>query len=173
MRAERVLGAERLTKVMSGKPPFWGHRNSAIILRIIQAQIPKSEEHPNLPPDDDLWNLIRRCWDTEPTARPTMREVLREVCRISRLEPNAHTEARSPVMGSYFSGKIQSRATLRLPSTAEASGREHSYMSLDVSAYFPLFHRISRFLNTIHLDSNYDSNYSMLRRDRDKFISEP
>ncbi|KAG9025021.1 Ankyrin repeat and protein kinase domain-containing protein 1 [Tulasnella sp. UAMH 9824] len=65
--------------VMSGKPPFWGLRDSAILLRIIQNRTPKSEEHPELPPDDELWNLMRRCWDTDPNARPTMREVRREV----------------------------------------------------------------------------------------------
>lgn len=100
--------------VMSGKPPFWGQvRDATIILRIIQGPTPKSEEHPNLPPDDDLWNLIRRCWNTDPTARPTMREVLRELwCHISREQ--------------FGQG-----STLRLVRSAQAGGREHSQMNPD------------------------------------------
>ncbi|KAG9027828.1 hypothetical protein FS837_004158, partial [Tulasnella sp. UAMH 9824] len=64
--------------VMSGKPPFGHLREVTILRRISRGQTPKSDEHPDLPPDDELWNLVRRCWDINPTARPTMREVLRE-----------------------------------------------------------------------------------------------
>ncbi|KAG9041571.1 hypothetical protein FS837_012078 [Tulasnella sp. UAMH 9824] len=65
--------------VMSGKAPFYGLADQVIIRRVMQDQPPKPAHHPNLPADDPLWTLIRRCWDKTPTARPTMREVLLEL----------------------------------------------------------------------------------------------
>ncbi|KAG8937956.1 hypothetical protein FRC00_008302 [Tulasnella sp. 408] len=107
--------------VMSGKPPFYGLRDSAIILRIILNRTPKPEEHPDLPPDDDLWNLMRHCWDTDPTARPTMREVLWELRGHISLEQSSQG------------------LTPRLLPTAEAGGRECSDMNLDVHRSLAVF----------------------------------
>ncbi|KAG8906003.1 hypothetical protein FRC01_008177 [Tulasnella sp. 417] len=64
---------------MSGKAPFYGLADQAIVRRVAQDQPPKPAHHPNLPADDPLWSLMRRCWDKTPTARPTMREVLLEL----------------------------------------------------------------------------------------------
>ncbi|KAG8902384.1 Receptor-interacting serine/threonine-protein kinase 1 [Tulasnella sp. 408] len=93
--------------VMSGKPPFGGLREVPILVRIGLDQMPKSEEHPALPPDDELWNLMRRCWDINPTARPTLR-------------------------GHIFHEQFRQGSTTRLPRTTEAGGRERSDMDLDV-----------------------------------------
>ncbi|KAG8917276.1 hypothetical protein FRC01_002567, partial [Tulasnella sp. 417] len=74
--------------VMSGKPPFWGLRDATILLHIVKYETPKPEEHPDLPPDDGLWSLIRHCWRSKRTARPAMREILSElagVLEVSRL----------------------------------------------------------------------------------------
>lgn len=62
---------------MSGKPPFSGLRDAAILLRIIGYSIPTPEEHPGL--SDHLWSLLRRCWAKNPSARPAIRGILLEV----------------------------------------------------------------------------------------------
>ncbi|KAG8955542.1 hypothetical protein FRC00_005323, partial [Tulasnella sp. 408] len=73
-----AFGGLMLT-VMSGKIPFDGLAEQVVILRVLQDQPPKPDHHPNLPADDPLWKLMRRCWDKTATARPTMREVLVEI----------------------------------------------------------------------------------------------
>lgn len=86
---------------MSGKPPFGRLREATIFLCIILDQAPKAAEHPNLLPDDDLWNSIRCCWNTNPAGRPTMRAVLLEVRFFMEATfYNAPTEE-GPVLSSY------------------------------------------------------------------------
>ncbi|KAG8912627.1 hypothetical protein FRC00_004111, partial [Tulasnella sp. 408] len=75
--------------VMSGKPPFGRLREVTILRRISQGQTPKSDEHPDLPPHDELWNLIRRCWSTNPTTRPTMGVLLLEAMACQEGTSNA------------------------------------------------------------------------------------
>ncbi|KIO28062.1 hypothetical protein M407DRAFT_72330 [Tulasnella calospora MUT 4182] len=65
--------------VMSGKTPFQGLRESAVLFRITNDQPPHMEDHQGLPHSDPLWGLMRRCWTMTPEARPPMQEVLREV----------------------------------------------------------------------------------------------
>ncbi|KAG8954936.1 hypothetical protein FRC04_010420 [Tulasnella sp. 424] len=65
--------------VMSGNAPYFKLRGANIMLQAMQYWPPKPEDHPNLPPSDPLWSLIRRCWSKTPSARPTMREVLGEL----------------------------------------------------------------------------------------------
>lgn len=36
-------------------------------------------DHPQLPADDPIWLLLRRCWAVEEDTRPTMDEVVAEV----------------------------------------------------------------------------------------------
>ncbi|KAG9025147.1 hypothetical protein FS837_005065, partial [Tulasnella sp. UAMH 9824] len=102
--------------VMSGKPPFSGLRDSIILLRIIEDQIPKPEEHLDLPRGDHLWNLIRRCWDKNPEARPTMQEVLWEL------------------WGEIPWQESGQRSTLCPPPAAGPDRSEHPDMDLDTRA---------------------------------------
>lgn len=65
---------------MSGLNPFWNRKNDAArIVAICVGQIPVPEDHPGLPEDDPLWSLLRECWSTDPTNRPTMGIVLQQV----------------------------------------------------------------------------------------------
>ncbi|KIO25028.1 hypothetical protein M407DRAFT_76240 [Tulasnella calospora MUT 4182] len=80
--------------VMSGKAPFYGLADQVIVRRVMQDQPPKPAHHPNLPADDPLWTLMRRCWDKKPTARPTMREVLLEVSSLTWSLTQTHTLSR-------------------------------------------------------------------------------
>ncbi|KIO16631.1 hypothetical protein M407DRAFT_85788, partial [Tulasnella calospora MUT 4182] len=65
--------------VMSGKAPFDGILYQGILGRVMQDRPPRWRDHPNLPAEDTLWKLMRRCWAKNPAARPTIREVLLEV----------------------------------------------------------------------------------------------
>ncbi|KAG9048233.1 hypothetical protein FS837_000432 [Tulasnella sp. UAMH 9824] len=76
---------------MSGKPPFGGMRRPKALLRILKGEQPTPVEHPGLPRSDALWSLMRRCWDPNPGARPTMKEVAQENS-LTQLTENIHNQ---------------------------------------------------------------------------------
>ncbi|KIO18817.1 hypothetical protein M407DRAFT_31531, partial [Tulasnella calospora MUT 4182] len=41
--------------------------------------IPDPADHPRLPEDDPLWDLLRECWSQSPEARPTINTVLQKL----------------------------------------------------------------------------------------------
>ena len=63
---------------MSRKAPFDGLLHQVVLGRVTLDEPPIPKDHPNLSARDPLWKLMRRCWNHDPTARPTMQEVLRE-----------------------------------------------------------------------------------------------
>lgn len=65
---------------MTGKPPFHGIKNNlAIIIAVNNDETPAPADHPNLDEHDPLWDLMRKCWDPDPTARPDIGKVIEEV----------------------------------------------------------------------------------------------
>ncbi|KIO22242.1 hypothetical protein M407DRAFT_51870, partial [Tulasnella calospora MUT 4182] len=58
--------------IMSGRPPFFEIPSGAIILRVMLGQSPRPEEHPTLSAKDPLWGLMRQCWKSDPSIRPSM-----------------------------------------------------------------------------------------------------
>ncbi|KAG8919899.1 hypothetical protein FRC01_001045 [Tulasnella sp. 417] len=124
-----------ILSVMSGKPPFWDlPREGTIILRIVRYETPKPEEHPDLLPDDELWNVIRLCWDAKRTTRPAMREVLWEL------------------WGHISRGQSGQGLTPGLPPPVK-TGKADPDINLDVGTYFLLFCGISYIIDTIDPDS--------------------
>ncbi|KAG8917130.1 kinesin motor protein cin8, partial [Tulasnella sp. 417] len=65
--------------IMSGRPPFWNRNADGTLLAVIQDKTPTPKDHPQLPADDPLWNLLRASWSGEPERRPTMSEVLQKL----------------------------------------------------------------------------------------------
>ncbi|KAG8946587.1 hypothetical protein FRC04_011565 [Tulasnella sp. 424] len=65
--------------VMSGKAPFEGLPHLVMLRRVMLDEPPIPMEHPYLPANDPLWKLMHRCWNKDPTARPTMQEVRQEL----------------------------------------------------------------------------------------------
>ncbi|KAG8923337.1 hypothetical protein FRC01_012881 [Tulasnella sp. 417] len=63
----------------SGKAPFADLGTHSILVRLCDNQHPTVDEHPGLPPLDPLWSLLRRCWDRDPGARPTISRVVEEL----------------------------------------------------------------------------------------------
>ncbi|KAG8996049.1 hypothetical protein FRB90_012838 [Tulasnella sp. 427] len=74
---------------MSGKPPFWEMPHTATkILAVAQGQTPSPQNHPDLPSDDPLWELLSKCWRGDRDTRPPMSEVLEAVSLTTRNPPN-------------------------------------------------------------------------------------
>ena len=79
LRTHAVVAPE----IMSDKGPFHKLRNPPMILLAkSNGNTPNPLDHPNLPENDPLWALLRRCWSEEADHRPTMLEVLDEVSAV-------------------------------------------------------------------------------------------
>lgn len=78
---------QRLTfvQVMSGKAPYEGVAPGMILLRVMMGTQPDPKAHPELPVSDPLWDLMRKCWSSDPRSRPSMKEVVDVVRNCSRL----------------------------------------------------------------------------------------
>ncbi|KIO24653.1 hypothetical protein M407DRAFT_51361, partial [Tulasnella calospora MUT 4182] len=59
-------------ETMTGKSPFWKtEKDIGVIQKVLKDKLtPSQEDHPGLE-DADMWDLLRRCWNHEPSDRPT------------------------------------------------------------------------------------------------------
>ncbi|KIO21943.1 hypothetical protein M407DRAFT_79803 [Tulasnella calospora MUT 4182] len=70
--------------VMSGEVPYHGIKSAGVILkRIMEGKVPQPSDHKAIPGNDTLWSLMRNCWKNEASDRPSMRDVITEVCTVS------------------------------------------------------------------------------------------
>ncbi|KAG8916408.1 hypothetical protein FRC01_003170 [Tulasnella sp. 417] len=65
-------------ETMTSKYPFWKVKNDSAVIHKVgwEGQTPSKEDYSELE-DEELWMILRRCWNNEPSARPTMIEVCR------------------------------------------------------------------------------------------------
>ena len=61
-------------QVFTGMVPFSNDQPFAAGYAIMQGRRPPRPMHPAF--TDDLWTLMRRCWDGDPHSRPGVSEVL-------------------------------------------------------------------------------------------------
>ncbi|KAG9044910.1 hypothetical protein FS837_007336 [Tulasnella sp. UAMH 9824] len=50
-----------------------------IYFAIFNNEIPQPTDYPQISPTDSLWSLMRKCWNSEPSGRPPMMEILAEL----------------------------------------------------------------------------------------------
>ena len=62
-------------QVFTGAVPFNNSLPAAAMLAIMGGRRPSQPTHPDF--TDELWKLMRRCWDQEPHLRPDVSEVLK------------------------------------------------------------------------------------------------
>ena len=62
-------------KVFTGAVPFPPFQSISAAIKIGKGERPDRPTNRTLP--DDVWGLMRKCWDQRPSARPEMGEVLR------------------------------------------------------------------------------------------------
>ncbi|KAG8950733.1 hypothetical protein FRC04_007152 [Tulasnella sp. 424] len=67
-------------ETMTDKYPFWRVRNDSAVIHKVgwEGQTPAREDYLELG-DEALWAILQRCWNYEPSARPTMIEVCRKL----------------------------------------------------------------------------------------------
>lgn len=65
---------------MSGNMPYGTmKKDDAIMAAIVRGIIPNPRDHPRLRSDNILWPLLRLCWSTDESARPSASDVRDEV----------------------------------------------------------------------------------------------
>ena len=68
---------------MTGEPPFKKvKRTPEVLIRMQQGERPSRPEGQEIIDrglDDNLWDLLTRCWDAFPENRPTIHQVLAEL----------------------------------------------------------------------------------------------
>lgn len=64
------------TELLTGEKPFLGLPLGSVVFSVIY-----SHARPDLPPDAPprYADLVRRCWSSDPSARPTMSDILSDV----------------------------------------------------------------------------------------------
>lgn len=70
-------------ELMTGQPPF-SHikRTPEVLIKMQQGERPRRPESPEIIErglDDNLWDLLTRCWVEDPAARPSIHEVIAEL----------------------------------------------------------------------------------------------
>ncbi|KAG9044911.1 hypothetical protein FS837_007337 [Tulasnella sp. UAMH 9824] len=62
---------------MTGKEPFYHLRvKAAVVIAIFLEETPDPKFYSALPSDDDLWGLMRKCWDPNPGQRSSVSQVI-------------------------------------------------------------------------------------------------
>lgn len=68
---------------MSGVEPFGEVPSQAkVVIYIAKGYTPMPRNHPELEKGDRLWKLMKKCWNTVPKERPSMGEIIDEVCQV-------------------------------------------------------------------------------------------
>lgn len=138
LAAARLVTDLFITQVFTGEVPFHPYLPAAAMLAILDAKRPARPAHPNL--TDELWALMRCCWNQDPYLRPEMPVVSQKlrgssVSRFSRRQRTSLTPhvCSDPPPGGPFSSYLAS---------ASASSRtllESTDPGTDKSPEFPEF----------------------------------
>ncbi|KAG8942533.1 hypothetical protein FRC04_003604 [Tulasnella sp. 424] len=63
--------------VMTNKIPYAKITSDPkVIMAIMDGSLPSPEDYSELPVTDPLWDIMKECWNKDPTKRPTMVDVL-------------------------------------------------------------------------------------------------
>ena len=64
-------------EVLSGRVPFFQHLDSGVIVRVLRGDRPeRPQEAVKTWFTDDIWCILRRCWEPVPGDRPRIEDVL-------------------------------------------------------------------------------------------------
>ena len=61
-------------EVLSGQIPFAPHREFVVVMKVLEGKHPESPQ--GEPFTDELWDVLRHCWEQNPGNQPSSEEVL-------------------------------------------------------------------------------------------------
>ena len=70
-------------EVFTGRIPFEGQKNEAVVLHVSRGGRPEKPENAQaVGLTDEMWKLLESCWRKNPNKRPTMEEIVRKLERF-------------------------------------------------------------------------------------------
>lgn len=122
---------------MTNKPPFLGILLEAmVVMAIMNGRPPSMEDYPELPATDPLWDLMRECWNQEPSERPTMVDVLGKVCNLVSIS----SQSSFPPDTDFDKYLCSSATSLKLKKHRALQAIEEAGTLAGAVAYNLLFH---------------------------------
>jgi len=74
-----------ILEVLSGKVPFTQLKDFIVMRKVIEGERPgRPEGAEGSRFTDDLWQMLNRCWETQPENRPSIQAVLEFLEQVSR-----------------------------------------------------------------------------------------
>ena len=98
-------------KVFAGRVPFADCPPTTVAVRVLLGQRPDRPEHPGL--TDELWGMIRRCWEEDALRRPGSSEVVSHLRRASIVQP-VHGDALEITLEGWKAGSFLRNVSRRL-----------------------------------------------------------
>jgi len=73
-----------VVEITSGQTPFFYMHNLTIAGAVAKGRRPRRAKHESPWLDDDLWELLTKCWDQNPELRPDISAVVERLSRLTR-----------------------------------------------------------------------------------------
>ena len=87
-----------VVEVFTGKLPFEGQKDEAVLLRILEGGRPEMPRNAQVVGfTEEMWKLLEACWQQNPKKRPTMKEVVRRWRKFVE-----HDDDNDVVTGFFF-----------------------------------------------------------------------
>lgn len=64
-----------IRQVLSGNAPYHNLGHVAAMIKITEGSTPLPGDHPRIPYPSPAWDMMQRCWATDPSKRPVIEEV--------------------------------------------------------------------------------------------------
>ncbi|KZV91835.1 kinase-like protein [Exidia glandulosa HHB12029] len=81
--ADAYAWAMTTLQVLSGVQPFGDTKQAGrVVINVHQGMRPRRENHPTPLLTDDMWSLLERCWQHEPSMRATMVDVVNAIMKM-------------------------------------------------------------------------------------------
>lgn len=73
-------------KIFTGRAPFHGYSEEAVIIRVIEGKRPDRPTAEDLGLTDAIWDLVEMCWQVKLEKRPTVSYALRYLRKAANLK---------------------------------------------------------------------------------------
>ncbi len=113
-----VAAKVAITQVLSGKMPFYQYKDAQVVRALMKEEIPL---RPNREPgtftseelNDDVWNLLVRCWNFVPQDRPSCRAI-RDAIRALGAQDDDRPDTMADMGASVFWRAMREKSKERL-----------------------------------------------------------
>jgi len=69
-----------MLELLTGKVPFYTMRMpGSVLMKIVSGVLPERKDYVSPDLDNNVWSLLQACWHMEPSKRPTIQEVVKQV----------------------------------------------------------------------------------------------